>query len=29
MIPRFRVWLPDTIQMLRVKALVRRFARCS
>ena len=22
MIPRFRVWLPDTIQMLRVKALV-------
>ena len=22
MIPKFRVWLPDTIQMLRVKALV-------
>lgn len=22
MTPRFRVWLPDTIQMLRVKALV-------
>ena len=22
MIPKFRVWLPDTTQMLRVKALV-------